>query len=84
MSEKNRRSYSREFKMEAVRLITEKGCSIAEALRNLGVEYGNPASMEAAVVQRPEQCLAQREKAQGAGWLLGHCESDIRCFRENR
>ena len=39
MSKKKRKSYSREFKMEAVRLITEKEYSIAEAARNLGVEY---------------------------------------------
>jgi transposase len=34
-----RKTYSREFKMEAVKLITEKGYSIAEASRNLGVDY---------------------------------------------
>ena len=34
-----RKSYTREFKIEAVKLITEKGYSIAEASRNLGVEY---------------------------------------------
>ena len=39
MSKKKRKSYSREFKMEAVRLITEKGYSNAEASRNLGVDY---------------------------------------------
>ena len=39
MSTKKRKRYSREFKLEAVRLITEKGYSIAEASRNLGVEY---------------------------------------------
>lgn len=39
MSEKKRKSYSREFKEEAVRLITEKGYSIAEASRNLGIDY---------------------------------------------
>ena len=39
MSKKKRKSYNREFKVEAVRLITEKGYSIAEASRNLGVEY---------------------------------------------
>jgi transposase len=39
MSEKKRKSYSREFKIEAVRLITEKGYSIAEASRNLGIDY---------------------------------------------
>ena len=39
MSKKKRKSYSREFKVEAVRLITEKGYSIAEASRNLGIDY---------------------------------------------
>ena len=39
MSKKKRKSYSRHFKMEAVRLVTEKGYSMAEASRNLGVEY---------------------------------------------
>ena len=39
MPRRTRRTYSREFKLEAVRLITEKGYSIAEASRNLGIEY---------------------------------------------
>ena len=39
MSKKQRKSYSREFKKEAVALITEKGYSMAEASRNLGIEY---------------------------------------------
>jgi len=39
MSKKKRKNYSREFKIEAVGLITEKGYSIAEASRNLGIDY---------------------------------------------
>ena len=39
MSIKKRKSYSQEFKAEAVRLITDKGYSVAEASRNLGIEY---------------------------------------------
>ena len=39
MSKRKRASYSREFKLEAVGLITKKGYSIAEASRNLGIEY---------------------------------------------
>jgi transposase len=34
---KRRRSFSREFKVEAVKLVTEKGHSIAEAARSLGI-----------------------------------------------
>ena len=39
MSRKKRKIYSKEFKQEAVRLITDKGYSTAEASRNLGIEY---------------------------------------------
>ena len=37
MDKKKRRSYTKEFKEEAVKLITEQGYSYAEAGRNLGV-----------------------------------------------
>ncbi len=39
MSSKKRRTFSREFKTEGVRLITDKGYSIAEASGNLGIDY---------------------------------------------
>jgi len=39
MTKRKRKNYSREFKIEAVRLITDRGYSIAEASRNLGIEY---------------------------------------------
>ncbi len=34
---KKRRSYGHEFKVEAIRLVTEKGYSMAEAGRSLGI-----------------------------------------------
>ena len=34
---RRRRSYTREFKVEAVKLVTEKGYSVAEAARSLGI-----------------------------------------------
>ena len=37
MSKKKKRSYTKEFKEEAVKLITEEGYKISEAARNLGV-----------------------------------------------
>jgi transposase len=39
LSTKKRKTCSQEFNLEAVRLIIEKGYSIAEPSRNLGVEY---------------------------------------------
>lgn len=37
MSKKKRRNHSKEFKEEAVKLITEQGYRISEASRNLGI-----------------------------------------------
>jgi transposase len=34
---KPRRTYTREFKVEAVKLVTEQGYSVAEAARSLGI-----------------------------------------------
>ena len=34
---KRRRTYTREFKVEAVKLVTEQGYSVAEAARSLGL-----------------------------------------------
>ena len=39
MVHKTRRKFSHEFKVEAVKLIIDKGYSIAEASRNLGIDY---------------------------------------------
>ena len=39
MGRKKRKTYSKEFKQEAVKLIQEKGYTIAEASRNLGIDY---------------------------------------------
>lgn len=37
MSEGKRRKYDREFKVEAVKLVTGEGRSVAEVARNLGI-----------------------------------------------
>ena len=37
MNKEKRRKYDREFKVEAVKLVTERGTSVAEAARNLGI-----------------------------------------------
>lgn len=34
-----RRTHTREFKIEAVRLVTEKGLSVAQAARDLGIHH---------------------------------------------
>ena len=57
MEQRRRKSYSREFKMEAVRLITHKGYSIAEASRSLGVEYSVLRNWKKQFEQDPEHAF---------------------------
>ena len=37
MTKKTKKNYSREFKEEAVKLVTEQGYGVSEAARNLGI-----------------------------------------------
>jgi transposase len=52
-----RRSYSREFKIEAVKLVTEKGYSVAEAARSLGVHETLLRSWKQALADQGEQAF---------------------------
>ncbi len=36
---KKRKSYSKQFKLDAVKLVTEQGYNISEAARNLGIDH---------------------------------------------
>jgi transposase len=52
-----RRSYSREFKIEAVKFVTEKGYSVAEAARSLGVHETLLRSWKQALNDQGEQAF---------------------------
>jgi len=57
-----RRKYSREFKLEAVRLIKERGVSVAQASRDLDVHRRCCASglpILAAILQPPFRATAR-------------------------
>lgn len=51
---KKRRSFSREFKIEAVRLVTEQGQSVAEAARSLGIGENQLRSWKQALLKESE------------------------------
>src|SRR5215831_4378097 len=51
---RQRRSYSREFKVEAVKLVTEKGYSVAEAARSLDIGQTLLRSWKQALEKQPE------------------------------
>ena len=52
---KKRRTYTDEFKREAVKLVTEQGYSLAEAARNLGVHANLLRSWKQKIAAENEQ-----------------------------
>jgi transposase len=54
---RQRRSYTSEFKIEAVKLVTEKGYSVAEAARTLGIGETLLRSWKAALEKQPTQAF---------------------------
>ena len=57
---RKRRTYTREFKAEAVRLATEQGYSIAEAARSLGIHETLLRSWKQALEARGDQAVPGR------------------------
>ena len=75
---RQRRSYTSEFKVEAVKLVTEKGYSVAEACRSLDVCETVPRSWMAALHQKGLGAFP------GNGRLPAHEEELRRLRSENK
>lgn len=73
----SRRSYSREFKLEAVRLVTEGGLSLAQASRDLGVRDSLLSRWRKELGADPEEAFP------GKGHLKSQDEELRRLRREN-
>jgi transposase len=84
MSKKPRKSYSREFKMEAVRLITEKGYSIAEASRNLGIEYSVLRRWKKQLANDPENAFPGKGKQKAADEQMKQLQRELERVKEER
>ena len=75
---KKRRVYTREFKLEAVKLVTEKGYSVSEAARSLGIGQTLLRSWTLAVKKEGDQSFPGHGK-------LPAIEEEIRQLRaENK
>ncbi len=78
---KKRRTFTREFKLEAVKLVTEKGQSIAEAARSLGIHENLLRIWKKALEQ---EIQGQQQAFPGHGNRPAH-EEEIRQLKaENR
>ena len=54
---RKRRTYTPEFKAEAVKLVTEQGYSVAEAARSLGIHETLLRSWKQALEKQPDQAF---------------------------
>jgi transposase len=54
---KKRRTYTPEFKVEAVKLVTEQGYSVAEAARSLGLREGLVRNWKRALQHKSDQAF---------------------------
>ena len=73
-----RRTYTPEFKVEAVKLLTEQGYSVAEAARSLGISENRLRSWKAALEAQGEQAFP------GKGKLSPFEEENRRLRAENK
>ena len=84
MSKKKRKSYSREFKLEAVGLITKKGYSIAEASRNLGIEYSVLRRWKTKLVDDPQNAFPGKGKLKAPDEDVRRLKRDLERVTEER
>jgi transposase len=72
-----RRSFSREFKLEAVSLVTEGGLSVARAARDLGISESVLGRWKSQLAEDSEEAFP------GKGHLKSHDEELRQLRREN-
>ena len=84
MSDKKRKSYSREFKLEAVRLITEKGYSIAEASKNLGIEYSVLRRWKKQLADDPHSAFPGKGKLKAQDEEMRKLQRELERVKEER
>ena len=84
MSKKKRKIYSPEFKTEAVRLIAEKGYSIAEASRNLGIEYSILRRWNKQFKDDPENAFPGKGNLKADDERLRQLQRELKRVKEER
>lgn len=83
MSE-TRRKYSREFKIEAVRLVTEGGQTIAETARELGVNAGLLGHWKRQLTRNGEQAFPGKGRMKPLEEEVRRLQRDLKRVRQER
>ena len=81
---RRRRSYSREFKIEAVALVTEGGLSISQAARNLGISQTVLGRWKKQLEADPKQAFPGKGKLKPQDEELALLRRELAIVREER
>ena len=79
-----RKTYTREFKLQAVRLLTDRGLSVAEAARQLGVGENCLRNWRAAAQQRGESAFPGQGNLSPAEDELRRLRAEVHRLRAER
>ncbi len=79
-----RRKFSREFKIEAVRLITEGGQSIAETARELGVNASLLGRWKQQLTENSEQAFPGKGRMKPLEEEVRRLQRDLKRVRQER
>ena len=82
--EKKRRKYSREFKVEAVKMITEQGLSAAEVARDLGVNPSVVQNWKRKFADEGDQAFPGNGRVSGDQERIRALEQELRQVRMER
>jgi transposase len=81
---RKRRSYSREFKIEAVALVTKGGLSISHAARDLGISQTVLGRWKKQFEADPEQAFPGKGKLKPQDEELARLRRELAIVREER
>jgi transposase len=81
---RQRRSYTSEFKVEAVKLVTEKGYSVAEAARSLGIGETLLRSWKQALEKHPDQAFPGQGNLSAVEAELRHLRAENKRLQMER
>ncbi len=82
--EKKRRSFSREFKVEAVRLMAEGGLSIAQASRDLGIRESVLSRWKKQFEEAPQEAFPGKGRLRPQDEELARLRKENELLREER
>ena len=79
-----RKTYTREFKLQALRMLTDKGLSIAEVARQLGVTEGCLRNWKKAAEEQGDAAFPGQGKLSPADEELRQLRAEVHRLRAER